>query len=77
MLVLGVTALPVVSVSGQSSSPVGGLLGRYWQDTFFGIDPLIHPDWDWSDMPPPGPYPQPDMVRIDSTVDFGASVTWD
>jgi len=77
VLVLGATALPVVSVSATVTIDGGGLLGRYWQDTFFGIDPLIYANWDWYDMAPPGPYPQPDMVRIDPTIDFGASVAWD
>lgn len=73
-LLLGATVLSVVPVSAE---PDGGLYGRYWQDSFFGVEPLIYPEWDWYDMPPPGPYPQPDMVRTDPTIDFGASVGWD
>ena len=72
ILVLGATALPVVSVS--ASVAPSGLLGRYWQDSFFGIDPLIYPQWDWYGMPPLGPYPQPDMVRTDPTINFKGTV---
>jgi hypothetical protein len=67
ILVLGATALSVVPVS---ASVGGGLLGRYWQDTFFGVEPLPYPEWIEFDMPPPGPYPQPDMVQTDPTINF-------
>jgi len=74
ILLLGATALSVVSVSAQAIPH--GLLGRYWDETFFGVYPLIYDNCDWFNMPPLGPYPQPDMVQIDPTINFGPPSPW-
>jgi hypothetical protein len=71
ILMLVAAAAPIVSVHAGVAE--GGLYGRYWKDSFFGVYDLIYPNWDDFTMPPSGPYTQPDMVQTDATINFG----WD